>query len=126
MRRTCSLWIIILLAGCEGPPTGQKGPAVGSDAPSLAAAQADPSQQPDPDAPVSLPSDLGTRPKGEDWPAFLGPRGDSTSNEKGIITEWNKTQPRIVWQCPLGTGYGTAVIARGRLFHFGAMASRPG
>jgi outer membrane protein assembly factor BamB len=73
---------------------------------------------PEPDAPVSLPPDLGTRPQGEDWPAFLGPRGDSTSTEKGILTNWNDQSPRIVWQRTLGVGYGTTSIARGRAYQF--------
>ena len=39
----------------------------------------------------ALPADLGTRRGGVDWPCFLGPRGDSTSPEKGILAPWPKS-----------------------------------
>lgn len=64
------------------------------------------------------PPQLGTRPQGDDWPAFLGPTGDSKSRETGILTKWSAGSPRIVWQMELGTGYGTPAVSRGRLFQF--------
>ena len=67
---------------------------------------------------VLLPPDLGSRQRGVDWPVFLGPTGDSKSTETGILTNWDSKIPRIVWQQPLGTGYGAPTIARGRLFQF--------
>lgn len=60
--------------------------------------------------------DLGTRQEGVDWPCFLGPNRDGTSPETGI--RWPKEGPRLVWQRPLGEGFGTCSIARGRLFQF--------
>lgn len=74
--------------------------------------------------PVELPAELGTRTAGEDWPAFLGPRGDSTSLETGIQTNWKDAPPRIVWQQPLGAGYGMPAISRGRLFQFSRFGDR--
>lgn len=68
--------------------------------------------------PAALPPDLGTRPAGEDWPSFLGPRGDSRSLETGLIMPWPEQGPRIVWKRKLGTGYGAPTIARGRLYLF--------
>lgn len=65
-----------------------------------------------------LPPDLRTRLTGSDWPAFLGPNGDSKSTEKGIITPWPKDGLKIVWQRPLGVSYGMPTISRGRLFQF--------
>jgi outer membrane protein assembly factor BamB len=65
-----------------------------------------------------LPPDLWTRQQGVDWPAFLGPTGDSKSTETGILTKWEGGIPRIVWQQPLGTGYGAPTISFGRLFQF--------
>ncbi|MFT5302632.1 MAG: outer membrane protein assembly factor BamB [Mariniblastus sp.] len=60
---------------------------------------------------------IGTRKQGEDWPVFLGPRGDSTSTEKGIITEWNKGL-KVLWTLPLGESYGIGTVSRGRYFQF--------
>jgi outer membrane protein assembly factor BamB len=76
----------------------------------LPSAPAQPSEDPIPD--------LRTRKTGSDWPRFLGPAGDSTSPEKGILCPWPKQGPRIVWQKETGTGYSMPVISRGRLFLF--------
>jgi len=65
-----------------------------------------------------LLDDLGTRRAGIDWPDFLGPGRASKSPETGLITDWTSQPPRIVWQIPLGTSYGTPAISRGRLVHF--------
>lgn len=59
----------------------------------------------------------GQRP-GSDWPKFLGPAGDSTSPEKGIVSPWPKDGLRIVWQTPIGEGYSAPVISAGKLFLF--------
>jgi outer membrane protein assembly factor BamB len=61
---------------------------------------------------------LWIRQRGEDWPIFLGPTQDSKSAEKGLITPWPKSGPRIVWQKEVGTGYGIGSVALGRYFHF--------
>jgi outer membrane protein assembly factor BamB len=68
--------------------------------------------------PQSLPSELRTRKQGSDWPAFLGPTGDSVSPETGILNPWPKEGLRVVWHKKLGTGYGMPSISRGRLFQF--------
>jgi outer membrane protein assembly factor BamB len=73
-------------------------------------------QEPKPAEPAL--AEIGTRKAGVDWPIFLGPTQDSKSPEKGIITKWTQTRPRIVWSKPLGTSYGAPTIAKGRLFQF--------
>ena len=55
---------------------------------------------------------------GDDWPQFLGPTGDNRSAERGISTKWPKEGPPIVWQLPLGSGYGSPATSHGRLFQF--------
>ena len=67
--------------------------------------------------PVAVPN-LWTRKQGVDWPAFLGPSGDSKSPETGIIKAWPAEGLKLVWHKPLGTGYGAPTISRGRLFQF--------
>jgi outer membrane protein assembly factor BamB len=74
--------------------------------------------------PGALPADLRTRKAGVDWPAFLGPNGDSTSPEKGIISPWPKAGPRIVWEKKVGIGYSVPSISRGRLFLFDRQGNR--
>lgn len=60
--------------------------------------------------------DVGT--KGDDWPKFLGPQGNSVSAEKGIIAPWPAKGLKIVWHKPLGIGYSAPVISKGKLYHF--------
>lgn len=68
--------------------------------------------------PDDLPTDLWKRKGGEDWPCFLGPRGDSTSAEKGLIAPWPKAGPKILWEKKIGIGYSMPTVSRGRLFLF--------
>ncbi|MCL6505201.1 MAG: PQQ-like beta-propeller repeat protein [Pirellulales bacterium] len=62
----------------------------------------------------SLPRDLSTRQRGHDWPAFLGPSGDSKSTETGI-SPWPDSGPPIVWTRTMGESYAMPAISRGRL-----------
>src|SRR5262245_23820655 len=72
----------------------------------------------------TLPPDLGTRKAGVDWPGFLGPTGDGISPEKGIVSPWPKEGPRLVWERPVGSGYGAPSVSRGRLFVFDRAGGR--
>ncbi len=58
------------------------------------------------------------RTAGEDWPVFLGPRGDSTSIEKGLDIKLWKPIPQVLWTLPLGTSYGGPSISQGKLYQF--------
>jgi outer membrane protein assembly factor BamB len=123
MRTAVCLIVLTALAGCENaapvaPQTTPPAAPIGFVADAPAGEAASSAEEPLVPAPEDVPPDLGTRPAGEDWPAFLGPRGDSTSIEKGILTHWKEKPPRIVWQRPLGVGYGMPTVSRGRLFQF--------
>lgn len=61
--------------------------------------------------------DLATRP-GEDWGGFLGPSGNGRSAVDGIVSPWPASGPPLVWQCPLGEGYGPPAVALGRAVVF--------
>jgi outer membrane protein assembly factor BamB len=50
----------------------------------------------------------------EDWPQFLGPRGDNTSRETGLLDKFPKDGPPLIWQRDIGTGY-SAPSVRGDL-----------
>lgn len=67
---------------------------------------------------AELPRDLRTRKDGADWPAFRGPAGDGTSSETGLLLDWPASGPRQVWQRPIGEGYASPSVARGRLFFY--------
>jgi outer membrane protein assembly factor BamB len=71
-----------------------------------------------------LTPDQGTRKAGVDWPAFLGPSGDSVSPETGIIAPWPAEGLRLIWERKLGGGYAMPCISRGRAFVFDRVAER--
>ena len=53
----------------------------------------------------------------EDWPQFRGPNRDGHSSEKGLLKEWPKEGPRLLWQISgLGRGYATPSVAGGRMY----------
>lgn len=72
----------------------------------------------------ALPTDLGTRSVGIDWPCFQGPTGASVSPEKGILAPWPKNGPPIVWEMKTGEGYAMPSISRGRAFFFDRIRNR--
>lgn len=52
----------------------------------------------------------------ENWPAWRGPRGDGTSAEKNVPTEWSATK-NVVWKTELpGLGHASPVIWDKKVF----------
>ncbi len=47
---------------------------------------------------------------GEDWPRFLGPRGDNTSAETGLLERFPTNGVPIVWEKKIGTGYSAPSV----------------
>lgn len=50
-----------------------------------------------------------------DWPGFLGPDGDGTSAEKGLIERIPTNGLPILWERAVGTGYSAPSVRDGRL-----------
>src|SRR5689334_17217778 len=40
-----------------------------------------------------------------DWPHWLGPRSDGSTPETGLLVEWPKTGPKVLWKVEGGEGY---------------------
>ena len=52
-----------------------------------------------------------------DWPQWRGPNRDGISKETGLVNEWPKEGPKLLWQATdLENGYSTPAIAGGRLY----------
>ncbi|HWI56546.1 MAG TPA: PQQ-binding-like beta-propeller repeat protein, partial [Bacillota bacterium] len=52
----------------------------------------------------------------ENWPAWRGPRGDGTSLEKDVPTQWSATN-NVVWKTAIpGEGHSSAILWSDRLF----------
>lgn len=49
-----------------------------------------------------------------DWPNWLGPHRNGASPETGLLTNWPKTGPKVLWKVPGGEGYSTVAVALGR------------
>lgn len=50
-----------------------------------------------------------------DWPQFLGPHGDGTSDETGLADAWPKAGPPVRWSKDVGVGYSAPSVLGNRL-----------
>jgi outer membrane protein assembly factor BamB len=53
---------------------------------------------------------------GADWPQFMGPNGDGTSSEKGLLRAWPADGPKVLWTVAVGPGYGGVAIRDGKVY----------
>lgn len=52
-----------------------------------------------------------------DWPQWRGPVRTGLSQETGLLKEWPRSGPKLVWQITgIGDGYGTPAIAGDRIY----------
>lgn len=52
-----------------------------------------------------------------DWAQWRGPNRDGVSKETGLLQEWPKDGPKLVWQATdLGNGYGAVAVAGDRIY----------
>src|ERR1043165_9919380 len=53
----------------------------------------------------------------DDWPQWRGPQRDGISQEKGLLAEWPKDGPKMMWQrTDIGSGYSTPAVAGDRIY----------
>lgn len=52
----------------------------------------------------------------QDWPQFLGPKGNSTSNQQNILCSWPESGPEVLWSVNVGIGYGGPVVKNGKVY----------
>ncbi len=58
-----------------------------------------------------VPSEAG------DWPQWRGPNRDGISTDKGLLKEWPKEGPKVLWQVDsVGVGYSSLAVKDGRIF----------
>src|SRR5580765_1347407 len=54
---------------------------------------------------------------GADWPQWRGPARDGGSKETGLLAEWPKGGPRLLWQLKdIGDGYATPSVVGTRIY----------
>jgi len=55
-----------------------------------------------------------------DWPQWRGPNRDGVCTETGLLKQWPKDGPKLLWEITgLGPGYSSVSIANGRLYTMG-------
>jgi outer membrane protein assembly factor BamB len=52
----------------------------------------------------------------QEWPRYLGPKGNGTSDQKGILRSWPAKGPEVLWTTEVGRGFGGPVISKGRVY----------
>jgi outer membrane protein assembly factor BamB len=57
----------------------------------------------------------------DDWPQWRGPHRDGISTEKGLLKEWPKSGPGLLWKVTTaGSGYSTPAVVGERLYLLGS------
>jgi outer membrane protein assembly factor BamB len=52
-----------------------------------------------------------------DWPQWRGPKRDGISQESGLLKQWPKDGPKLLWQVnDIGDGYSTPAVVRTRIY----------
>ncbi|MHC4156985.1 MAG: PQQ-binding-like beta-propeller repeat protein, partial [Planctomycetota bacterium] len=52
-----------------------------------------------------------------DWPQFRGPNRDGKSTETGLLKEWPKGGPKLLWSYEgLGAGFSTVIVVDGTVY----------
>jgi outer membrane protein assembly factor BamB len=51
-----------------------------------------------------------------DWPQYLGPNRNSTSDQKGLLRSWPENGPEVLWTVSVGIGFGGPVIKDGKVY----------
>ena len=76
---------------------------------------------------VALTTCLAVAPLGaEDWPQFRGPNRDGISSEAGWLSNWPEGGPKVLWKQPVGRGYSSVAVAKGRIFTIGMLPAAQG
>lgn len=52
----------------------------------------------------------------QDWPQYLGPNRNSTSDQTGLLTSWPESGPEVLWTVNVGIGFGGPVIKDGKVY----------
>jgi len=56
----------------------------------------------------------------DDWPQWRGPHRDGISHETGLLQEWPKEGPKLIWTInTIGSGYSTPAVVGERLYLLG-------
>src|SRR5438094_9610809 len=58
--------------------------------------------------------------RADDWPQWRGPNRDNVSKETGLLADWPKDGPKLLWTFDAaGIGYSGPAVVGNRLFCLG-------
>jgi outer membrane protein assembly factor BamB len=60
--------------------------------------------------------------RADDWPQWRGPERTGISKETGWQATWPAEGPKRLWQAPVGVGYSSMAVSRGRVYTMGNVA----
>src|SRR5579872_1816333 len=63
--------------------------------------------------------------RAEDWPQWRGPNRDGACHETDLLETFPSDGLKVRWRVPLGWGFSTPVVAKGRVFVSDARLDRP-
>ena len=59
-------------------------------------------------------------PAGGYWPQFRGPKRDDVSTDTGLLKEWPKDGPKLLWEAKgAGRGYSSVAVVAGKVYTMG-------
>src|SRR6185503_16881132 len=64
--------------------------------------------------------------RAEDWPQWRGGSRDGVWNETGIRTSFPAEGLFVRWRAPVGYGFSSPVVVKGRVYITDALLDRPG
>jgi outer membrane protein assembly factor BamB len=71
-------------------------------------------------AACAFAADPATEPAGPEWPTFRGTKRDNISPDKGLLKEWPKDGPKLLWKATdIGQGFSSMTVAAGKVFTMG-------
>ncbi|HEY2147586.1 MAG TPA: PQQ-binding-like beta-propeller repeat protein, partial [Pirellulales bacterium] len=63
---------------------------------------------------------MGASSSAADWPQWRGPERNGISHETGLLKEWPKDGPKLIWKVTdIGSGYSTPAIVGDRIYALG-------
>jgi outer membrane protein assembly factor BamB len=69
---------------------------------------------------ASLPTLAMAQSPGKGWPSFRGPGRTAVAPDKGLLSEWPKAGPKLLWEASgAGRGYSSLAIVDGRIYTLG-------
>src|SRR5437899_2106672 len=61
----------------------------------------------------------------EDWPQWRGPNRDGVWSETGILESFPADGLKVRWRAPIGPGWSSPVVAKGRVYLTDSQLQRP-